>query len=40
VTLTRGITAPDGSVTVPTIVAFCAREADGQRNNNKNGNNR
>jgi hypothetical protein len=40
VTLTFGITAPDGSVTVPTIVAFCANETDGRRNNNRNRNGR
>src|SRR6516162_6185719 len=38
VTFTFGMTAPDGSVTVPTMVAFCANEAHGRTNNsNKNG---
>src|SRR5215470_7349507 len=36
VTFTFGITAPDGSVTVPTMVAFCANETHGITNNNKN----
>src|SRR5690242_5024023 len=40
VTLTLGITAPDGSVTVPTIVAFCANDTAGIRNNSRNKNGR
>src|ERR1051326_4990622 len=40
VTLTFGMTAPDGSVTVPTIVAFCAFDAVGIRHNNRNKNGR
>src|SRR5262250_866067 len=40
VTLTFGITAPEGSVTVPTIVAFCAYDAAGIRHNNRKKNGR
>src|SRR5579863_7683656 len=40
VMFTLGITAPDGSVTVPTMVAFCANDTDGSINNNKNNNGR
>jgi hypothetical protein len=40
VTLTFGMTAPDGSVTVPTIVAFCAKDTEGMRHNSKNNNGR
>jgi hypothetical protein len=35
-----GITAPDGSVTVPTIVAFCANDTVGIKNSKRNKNGR
>src|ERR1700747_2979961 len=40
VMFTLGITAPDGSVTVPTMVAFCANDTDGITNINRNNNGR